>query len=118
MSLVPNLKMVATIKRLPTNIVKDDYSSYEPSWETISDNVKCFIYTSDYNSGRLKLTNVGQDSEDMYIGIFNKNEDIKVGDMIVCSSFFNDLYVRSIGPVTNARTGKVHHLECTLGKEL
>lgn len=113
MSLISKMKMRSTIKRV-TSKVKDNYGNFKPVWSTVASDVKCFIYSLEYATGKMTIGNVGQNFENLFLGIFNSSQDIKKGDQVV-SSGFGILYVRSVNPITSGRNGKTHHIETTMG---
>ena len=121
MSLIKNLKMRCNIYRLPTVSVEellDDYQNYNPQFSLLYPDVKCFIHSLEFASGKLTLQGYGQDKQNMYLCFIEKDQDILSGDRVSCTTFNpSDFYVRSVNPITNGRTGKVSHKECVLSIE-
>ena len=70
MSLIKNLKMRCNIYRLPTVSVEellDDYQNYNPQFSLLHSDVKCFIHSLEFASGKLTLQGYGQDKQNMYL---------------------------------------------------
>jgi len=112
MSLISKMKMRSTIKRV-TSKVKDNYGNFKPVWTQIDTDVRCFIYSLEYATGKMLIGQTGQNFENLFLGIFNAAQNILKGDQVISTGFGN-LYARSVNPITSGKTGKTHHIEVTM----
>lgn len=114
--LINNLKMRCNILRLPDDKESylDDYGSYNPDFQLLYSDVKCYFQFLRMASGKLLINQSGQQPEDTIIGFFQKDADVKIGDRIYCSNFYpNDFYIQAVNPIINGRTGSLSHFEIT-----
>jgi len=115
------LKMVCDIYRETiTEASGDDYGNFSPDDgdDPLYSSVKCYINKYVITSSKFNLNVEGWDIKNLYLGNFKKDQDVKVGDKIVCSEFDpSTLYVVSVNPVHRATTGKKNHKLCLLSIE-
>jgi len=118
--LINHLKMRCNISRIPDNPAKemDNYGSYVPEFTVIASDVKSYFQYLRMASGKLLLDEAGQQPEDVIIGFIDKNTEVKIGDLIYCSTFYpNNFYIGSVNPIINGRTGVLSHYEVTCNIE-
>lgn len=91
---------------------KNEYNHTTLSWTTLYTDVPCRIDYMFVTSSFLSQTPNGHITGNDYIGFFNSNVDIIVGDRIEWQGL--KLYARPINPVF-ASGNQVHHLEVMFG---
>lgn len=120
MSVNSLMQMVCNIKRNATQTVAqklDSYGVYDPNPVTVGSNIKCDIQNLGVYNAKLEIKQ-GLEVENMYLGFFLTSTVIKIADIVECSSFDPSiLYVKSVNPIMNKRTGIINHQECILGIE-
>lgn len=120
MSISSLMQMTCTIKRNASQTVAqklDSYGSFDPSPQTVASNVVCDIQNIGVYDSKLKLQQ-GMEVTNLYLGFFLTSTTILNGDTVECTSFSpSTLYVKSVNPIMNKRTGIVSHQECVLGIE-
>jgi hypothetical protein len=119
MAIVNLLNMTCVIERLSTTGASgDDYGSITPAWTSVSSSVKCHISSFEVQSGKYAMQDLAPRKDNAYLGFFKSSQSITIGDRVTCATFAPSiLFVKSVNPIVNARTGIVHHIECLLAIE-
>ena len=113
MSLKRVMKQKALIERKVTPVTKDKHSFVTFTYEIIGTDRPCFLNSYSPTVGEFKLKSVGEKKNNMYLGTFNPDENIEIGDKVTVSGY-PILYVESFIPAVRARSGKAHHKEAVL----
>lgn len=113
------LNMTCAIERMSsTGASGDNYGTIIPAWASVSSSVKCHISSFEVQTGKYSMNIISTIKENAYLGFFKSTQDVVIGDRVTCSTFTPSvLYIKSVNPIVNARTGQVHHKECLLSIE-
>jgi hypothetical protein len=117
MSIDNLMKMRCSIYRKTST--KDNYENFTYSWGSPIDSyAKCNIQNFSSTYAKLKVGDMELEPGNLYIGTFDKDQDIKEGDRVNCNDFDpSSLYVISVNPVMRGTTGIIHHKKVLLDIE-
>jgi hypothetical protein len=110
MSFTSLLTQRCIIQRKTTTV--NEYKHTVNTWSDIATDVACRIDYMFVTSSYLSQTPNAQIAGNDYIGFFNRNQDIQMGDRIYWMNIY--LYARPIN-YTFASSSTTHHLEVMFG---